>query len=121
MPDWAFERTVDEPSRGYTFSAADLRALVSAKGAAKVAPAGPGACVMTRHDQPATMAPHVAPWSIKRHAPSDGCTDVDPWHHHSETRQLALATSQRRLLRRCRASIYASASLAQTSRKLKSP
>ncbi|MDR7155748.1 hypothetical protein J2W40_002584 [Sphingobium xenophagum] len=24
MPDWAFERTVDEPSRGYTVSAADL-------------------------------------------------------------------------------------------------
>lgn len=76
---------------------------------------------MTRHDQPASLALRTALWSGMRLALTIGYPDFGPWQRDRESRKRLLATPQRRLRRQRRASICASASLAQASRKLKSP
>lgn len=76
---------------------------------------------MTRHDQPATMPLRAALWPRTRLVPTNGYPDLGPWRYHGESRGRPPDTPQRRLRRQHHASIYASASLAQTDRKLKSP
>jgi len=76
---------------------------------------------MTRHDPPVTMAPHVARWSTKRHAPGDGWAGVGSWHHHGQSGEHASGTSQNLPFRRPRASINAHLWSSRTSRKHKSP
>jgi len=91
--------------------------LGATTGPAKADPADPGARRMTRHDQPVAMAPHVARWSTKRHAPGDGWAGVSSWHHNGKSREHASGASQHLPFRRCCASISVPLLSRPTSRK----